>query len=440
MEYITFEKTIHKRGVSKSLSVAKKEKASWYGMALLVIGLSISASAFPALRFGFAGLLVHPYLIPTGALFFFFVITRQYRAIPLPMLISLGLFVVIYCLAALRGPGATGEGIKIGSAAISMLCAALLVRTERDFIWGVLGLAIAGAIISMRGFEHIAGIGVGANALTGIANENAVSLYILPAMLLAVAVLRDAKSGRIMSVLLLISLVLMIANTFLSSNRSGWVGVILIGFLMLFGSKRKIKILILIGILGLGSVYLFQQFDTRAFYHAVDMTLAGAYTDNSRWYFIITSIEIGLDNPLLGVSPTYLPYEIASRLRLVWDMFAHAPHNVFGHLIGGTGFITTGLLFYFGRLLWKRPTGFKQQAVLGLRRAQAHWILRMMLILWVVRGMFSHEILYNPSFCIGIGMALGLCLVKGVWNKKQSDLQQTLPKEERLRTYAPGIR
>ena len=42
----------------------------------------------------------------------------------------------------------------------------------------------------------------------------------------------------------------------------------------------------------------------------------------------------------------------------------------------------------------------------------ARTFLRMMLILWAVRGMFSQEILYNPGFCMGLGLAIGLCMVE----------------------------
>ena len=45
----------------------------------------------------------------------------------------------------------------------------------------------------------------------------------------------------------------------------------------------------------------------------------------------------------------------------------------------------------------------------------------MMLILWGVRGTFSQEILYNPGFCVGLGLAIGLCMVEyGVIKKSNS--------------------
>ena len=44
----------------------------------------------------------------------------------------------------------------------------------------------------------------------------------------------------------------------------------------------------------------------------------------------------------------------------------------------------------------------------------ARTLLRMMVALWVLRGFFSREILYNPSFSIGLGLAIGLCMLAEV--------------------------
>jgi hypothetical protein len=37
--------------------------------------------------------------------------------------------------------------------------------------------------------------------------------------------------------------------------------------------------------------------------------------------------------------------------------------------------------------------------------------MRMMVILWLVRGMFTRDILYNPSFNIAFGLVVGLCIL-----------------------------
>jgi len=44
----------------------------------------------------------------------------------------------------------------------------------------------------------------------------------------------------------------------------------------------------------------------------------------------------------------------------------------------------------------------------------ARRLMRMMVILWVVRGMFTREILYNPSFNIALGLTIGLCMLAQV--------------------------
>ena len=42
----------------------------------------------------------------------------------------------------------------------------------------------------------------------------------------------------------------------------------------------------------------------------------------------------------------------------------------------------------------------------------ARSLLRMMITLWAVRGAFSQEILFNPGFCMGLGLAIGLCMIE----------------------------
>jgi hypothetical protein len=50
-------------------------------------------------------------------------------------------------------------------------------------------------------------------------------------------------------------------------------------------------------------------------------------------------------------------------------------------------------------------------------RRRAHSLLRMMIILWVVRGMFTQNILFAPAFNLAIGIIIGLCMTSGIWKK-----------------------
>jgi hypothetical protein len=42
----------------------------------------------------------------------------------------------------------------------------------------------------------------------------------------------------------------------------------------------------------------------------------------------------------------------------------------------------------------------------------------MMAILWFVRGQFTREILYNPTFNIALGLVIGLCILSEVARDK----------------------
>jgi hypothetical protein len=53
--------------------------------------------------------------------------------------------------------------------------------------------------------------------------------------------------------------------------------------------------------------------------------------------------------------------------------------------------------------------------------------MRMLIILWVVRGTFSREILYNPAFCIAIGLTIGLCLLAETAREQSLDGTPSAP-------------
>ena len=45
-------------------------------------------------------------------------------------------------------------------------------------------------------------------------------------------------------------------------------------------------------------------------------------------------------------------------------------------------------------------------------------LVELMVVLTVIRGLFSREILYAPGFAIGLGLAIGFCMIKQVWPVK----------------------
>ena len=85
---------------------------------------------------------------------------------------------------------------------------------------------------------------------------------------------------------------------------------------------------------------------------------------------------------------------------------------MFAHLIGGTGFPCTLALFATAAALWFWRPKIRPGTQLGASFYDARNLLRMTLVLWAVRGLFTREILYNPGFCIAVGLAIGLCIVE----------------------------
>jgi hypothetical protein len=152
---------------------------------------------------------------------------------------------------------------------------------------------------------------------------------------------------------------------------------------------------------------------TEAFERRFEQTVEGTQSDRLRGDIMLTSFQIGLENPVAGVSPQQLFFEIGRRLYSKYHDEAIDPHNVFAHLIGGTGFPCTIALFVTFAMLWfwrpKVPPGLQ----LGAGFFDARYLLRMTMLLWALRGMFTREILYNPGFCIAIGLAIGLCILEG---------------------------
>ncbi len=105
---------------------------------------------------------------------------------------------------------------------------------------------------------------------------------------------------------------------------------------------------------------------------------------------------------MLGVSPQRLPFVLAHAVH--FRMNVVDPHNVFGFIIGGSGLTTMFALAYVGWQLCsrvrQRPAAVYSDALVQ----NAMYIARCLVLVWCVRGMFSREILYNPCFCIAIGI------------------------------------
>jgi hypothetical protein len=99
---------------------------------------------------------------------------------------------------------------------------------------------------------------------------------------------------------------------------------------------------------------------------------------------------------------------------------------VLGQLVGGSGLICTAALALLAIALWRlKPPGRSPQISPAYKAART--VLRMMLVLWLFRGMFTAEILYSPAFSMAIGLLIGLCVTIGRRERAQAGARPARP-------------
>ncbi len=396
------------------------------GVWLLLIGLSIGLSGLRSFRPSIGGLLLQPYLIPIGLAFPFVLLLRSGK-FPVRPLIGVIIFAAMYAFASFRGATAVmdpiSEDIKVFAAIVAVFTVALLVRSRADFIFGAIGLCASVAALALRGLEDD---NVG-ERLIDVANKNSYSIYALPAVLLAGYIVLRFDWKRVafrrwvwLPILLCAGLAAYAILT--GSNRSGYLGLAFIVLELFIYSllNPRFKIVgrafawILVGAVtsAVVGILVWRQ-ATEAFERRFEQTVEGTQSDRLRWDILTTSLKIGVENPIAGISPQQLGLEIGRRLYSTYHDEVIDTHNVFAHLIGGTGFPCTLALAATAAALWFWRPKIRSGMQLGALFFDARNLLRMMLLLWAVRGLFTREILYNPGFCIAIGLAIGLCIVEG---------------------------
>ncbi|MCU1267783.1 MAG: O-Antigen ligase [Acidobacteria bacterium] len=395
------------------------------GISLFILCLLLTASAVKPLRVPVGGLLVHPYIFLLVPLLLF-VGPRRIAQFPRRALFALIGFEFFYILSVATGFFSIDDILKIGASGVTIISTALLVRTRADFRAAVLALSIATTVLSiyniMSGGEMF-GIGGGVDVSRVIANKNAFSLYILPSLFLSLNLVLDRTAPKALRIILAASTVVMTVAIFSSANRSGWLGAIFIG-LMTYGRGRGRRSGILMSVIVFSTYYAVVHYTgSGEVERRVTQTEEGYSGDMVRLDVASQSLSIGLENPVLGVSPSGLSRELGRRLpreaaviHSLGDARVLGPHNAILQIIGGSGFIAFSCLGYFAWQLWKRPRFGRplSRALIGQMHS-GHILLRMIVVLWVLRGMFTDEVLYSPSFCIGLGLCIGLCMIEGCW-------------------------
>jgi O-Antigen ligase len=378
------------------------------GVLLFVVSILVLASGYASMRPKVMGLSLHPYLVPL-ALAFPFVMLARLGQFPAHVLAALLVFTGMYSFSVLGGKGiALGEIFKMCSGVATLVICALLVRRRGDFVAGALGLSIAIALLAVRGLQEDKFAGV--EVMEG-ANKNSYSLFALPAMLMAGYITtRMRKVSVFIKGLLIACTVPALAATFLSANRSGYLGAVVIGF-MLFWDRRGRGMLIVGAVAGGMVIWMANFADTRVFDERMKQTMEGNDSDDTRVAILGACLQIVSENPILGVSPSEVGFEIGRRVQVGHGHHLNYldSHNVFAHIIAASGLICFVGLLAMGYTLWNlKPADGRKFTGQDDPARHALTLMRMMLALWVVRGMFTREILYNPACNIALGLCIGL--------------------------------
>jgi hypothetical protein len=382
------------------------------GFVISLVMLSVSLSAFERFRIPVGGLMVHAYLVALAPLGLFVLLYRL-GDFPRGILVCLLLFTTLYCFSTLGYAGAPQESVKMIAGTATIIVTALMIRSEADFRLATTALLWAIALLALYGLFNKQGSYVGADPMQGT-NENAFSLYSLPPLLLAGTLLFE-KKGRKYWIWLLPGIMMIVVATFSSGNRAAWLGVVMILLMQLCRPKtiRIIPFVILLGAAGYFAVSFFG--DKEIVRVRYEESLHKNKSDDLRLQLFLTAFKIGFENPILGVAPQYVHFQLAREIHYKTGIDAH---NVFGYIVAGCGLLIFALFMFLGYLLWRRPESERRSGLssfLILSGSPHFRMLRMMLVMWIMRGSFSREILYSPGFCIGLGLVIGLCIVHGMW-------------------------
>jgi hypothetical protein len=379
------------------------------GWTLFFIGLSLIGSGFSRFRVVIAGLMVHPYLFIV-ALFFPLLAISRLALIPTRFLLQLFLFAAIYFIASFQGGVQIGGATKLLASVITILTIAMLVRTWGDLTMGVLGMSIGVGVLAFLGVSSEEALATGTIKAVEGGNRNAYSLYALPPVLFGSYILMRNRSEPMLIKAVMAAAVLLIALCLcLNTNRSGWIGLALIMAMLSYEKSFKAAIIFA----ALGSVVLaivMMFYSTRHLERRVEQSKELSSSDAMRRDLIIQSILIGLENPMLGVSPKNLHIELANRLGWA-DTPGIDTHNVYGHIIGGCGLVAFFIFCYLGRELWRWQVPHTATYYGRFGFLEARKLLRYTIILFCVRGIFAAEILFAPCFCIAIGLGIGWATV-----------------------------
>jgi hypothetical protein len=152
-------------------------------------------------------------------------------------------------------------------------------------------------------------------------------------------------------------------------------------------------------------------------------SINAAQSDNLRLQLIMRAISIGMQHPLLGVSPSKLTRMLGDIARV--DEIGIDCHNLTGYLIGGSGLTTFGAFCLFAFAMLRPPQRFSRSPQDSYSR-QSVRMLTTMTIIWLIRSQFQEDVLFSATFTSGLALCVGLCICTGVYDRSSAISESTM--------------
>lgn len=398
----------------QELKYARQDKLTNIGRWAFLVAVLFAFSTNAEYRVNLFGLLVHPYLflLPVAWLLGGLSIST----LPSAVRVSLFGFFFIFSFACLQNINPLSEIFKVGASLLTFVFFAISIRSEKDFRIISWAFFLCALIIGIQGLllgeETSRGARLsGINVLEGLGNKNAQSLYTLPGIFLGILLLLKYISERKLLLILVLSLSIffILVSIFLSANRSGWLGlfIILLSFVVHMGVGGRS--ILLACVFSLLSYFIIDRYASDIVEHKSEQTLEGYSSDVGRQRLAIMAFEMGFENPVLGVGMDELHRQLAYKLGLNrYGVEKTDSHILWGYLFGATGIFSFVSFAFFLLSLTKKRFYDKKIQIQYIHRARVLAIG--FVILFVVRSLFSREILYSPTFMGGLGLIFGYYL------------------------------
>lgn len=400
--------------LSGRLQMQKVERLSNSGIWGFLVSLLFVFSISVDYRINVGGLLVHPFLmlLPFAIFFTGF---RVFK-IPIRVLAPLLIFLLVFSVASLQNENPAQEVLKVSASVLTFLFFSTAVRTEKDFRMIGLGIVACAVVIGYLAFnigpeQQLGSRLEGINALEGLGNKNAQSLFTLPGLFLCILLLVWSLRRRNMplTILLLSGMFFIVISIFLSANRSGWVGLGIIMLVYFVYFRLSFNLFFVTGVLFFFSYLGMDRYAADIVDRKTEQTLEGYESDQGRKILIKESLLVGLENPLMGVGMDQLHRRMNRAVhRSSLEFGITDTHFLIGYLFGATGIFS--VLFFFLFLI--RLTGEIKVRGNRLKLVEDPRILLSgFVMLFIVRSFFTREILYSPTFMGTMGLLYGYYLM-----------------------------